>query len=304
VTPAAERPVCPDWQKGELRLHDTHFAFWFDQPTMKLTRDLLHLVLDHLRGRCFEVQLDPRVLRDHPTIAEWHWIAQRGDLRAAIEAGGRQGSVEFYQELVTDNRLGGRYDFNKGKMMPEPIRRKCAMEIARLVELMMPCGFALGAQLSDHRGQMALRALRVMLGTPPPDLTPLDHFNRKWGVDRFKRGADGYPLPEDYGHDRHRDPALRAGDTRYMRHEGRLVRGIAVCTMNTRWQLHLPDGTILYCESSDLLNPDRPDLEPRRLFPKREALLTAKLKDATDRQDWRSVSRLAHALDLTGGANG
>lgn len=98
--------------------HDASISLWLDDPKDPMVRKARDEVVRLLRSLGWRVQLDPHTKKHYPAISKDHHHAQRGDLQAQIEASGRCMKVEFFQDLVHENRNGGRYDFHKRQKMP------------------------------------------------------------------------------------------------------------------------------------------------------------------------------------------
>jgi hypothetical protein len=127
----------------------------------------------------------------HPRIKAWklhtlnatNRLGCKSDLQVEVECSGRQVELKFFQNVVFDNPQGGQYDFDKLRKMPylirirfEWIRRKIAGVLAAAGYVFRPDG-------------------------PSWVVDPLGAFNHGWdgeyekkrGIHRFRRGADGWP---------------------------------------------------------------------------------------------------------------
>lgn len=101
-------------------------------------KETLEKVFKLLKERGFEIQTDQEILKKYPILSDTHWEGFKGQLlfKAHIYPAGFQ--LEFYQEVVTENRHGGYYDFDKFKKMPYLIRCEFIIirkHISHLLEL-------------------------------------------------------------------------------------------------------------------------------------------------------------------------
>jgi hypothetical protein len=233
-----------------------------------------------LEAKGFVFGPDPRVADRYPSIAKYHHQARCGDLWVDSEVYPAGCKFEFYQELVTENPNGGRYDFDRVAKMPYLIRKKFELCIATLKRHLESRGF------DEHR----------KIASPIPD--PLAYFNDRWdsdyerrrGVHRFKRDDSGWPHRDELpAHGRFdRDGAeIGHGEVRYFRdHKGYLSRGRCYGGINGRWLVIVGSGQrdFTHINASELFACD-PARIPRKVHP-RPRKLAAVLKDAVDRQDF------------------
>ena len=98
--------------------HDTKLAVWLADPKDPLVRKIRDDVVRLLRSLGWRVQLDPHTKKHYPCISKDHHHAQRGDLQAKLRVSGRVFDIEFFQDVVHENKNGGQYDFDRRKKMP------------------------------------------------------------------------------------------------------------------------------------------------------------------------------------------
>jgi hypothetical protein len=70
---------------GEVRMHDTFVAAWEAEPNQEALTLVLRGVLGRLRLRGWSVERDPDTVKNYPSIARWHYVGSRGDLRLVAE---------------------------------------------------------------------------------------------------------------------------------------------------------------------------------------------------------------------------
>jgi hypothetical protein len=238
-------------------------------------------------------QRDPRVAELYPSIAGNYHLGRWGDLQVASEIYPMGCKFEFFQDIVTENRHGGRYDFDRVAKMPYLVRKKFELCLRAVRQHLTGRGFV------EH----------VKIDSPNPD--PLAYFNGSWdgeyerrrGTHRFKRDETGWPSREEIGlacwggaHDRN-GVELRHGDLRYFRdHKGYLRRGRVYGGINGMWLVVYGSGrrdhTHLQCRELFLCNPAS---VPRKRHP-RPTPLDKILNQAVGRQDFERAIVLRDLL--------
>ena len=294
---AARATAAPDVfpRCGEIRVHDTSISVWeehVDGPAMQAVFSALRR---HLRRRGFVLAKIKRIAK---CIRDNYRDGRKGDLEVYAETAGRTAKVEFFQNVANvDNPNGGRYDFDKLTRMPRVLRLRCAVEMAATIRFLVSLGYALG---KDLREPLAMSVLRIGERRVEEGLTPLERFNRGWGADRFKRGADGWPVESErdayYRDQDGRRP--EPGDVRCLYHLGRLIRGTVYPNMNSMFTVHLADGSwITQASAGELFSVDRDAPRRQPLTPKKQAeRLEHELKKATGAKDWKRVATLGKVL--------
>ncbi len=287
---------------GEIHAYDTNISVWeegshggIDEPGMRLT---FRAMLGRLHTRGFTMDRDPRVLRNHPSIANGYWRGRKGDLEFRGETCGRTAKIEFFQNVANvENRNGGEFDHEKLSRMPRSMRLACIVEMLAVTRKLLSIGYTLGAKAFDPRLSLQRALLNIAEDYRPTD--PLEHFNKRWEPGRFKRDASGWPTYDEYSQhgsndDRDKQP-IRNGEVRYFRYRGRLMRGVAYTNMGNMWAVH--SGLGIQCMASyELFSCERPDLLPRRHVPRQVERLKSELEKATKAEQWSRVATLARIL--------
>jgi hypothetical protein len=218
-------------------------------------------LIDALEKRGFRFERDPRIVKHYPVLADKHHLGQvetpQGTLYVASETYPAGCKFEFFQEVVTVNPNGGRYDFDRVAKMPYLIRLKFKGSLAALCDHLSARGFRSRQKLSTPVLDTPIgHRLRVTDGTAEPDtLNAISwgarlYFNEAWnsesdvrgGAHRFHRGADGWPSDSGLrsSNPRHgRDGQLiQHGETRWIRdRKGYLRRGRVFGGINGMWVL-------------------------------------------------------------------
>lgn len=184
---------------------------------------------------------------------------------------------EFFQEVVTINRNGGRYDFDRIDKMPYLIRKAFDAAIRRARAHLLDRGFADTSKLDG------------------PNPEPLTWFNQCWdseyerqrGTHRFERGPDGWPTAKETTSGYPGRIHHPHGSLRYFRHHnGRMLRGRVYGGINGMWTVICGPGrhdvAQAYC--TELF--EQPLAGPRRLHPGRAKRLAKELARAVERQNF------------------
>lgn len=204
---------------------------------------------------------------------------KKGDLQADLRIGGRSISLEFFQNVNAPDRPdhGGRYQFEKEKHMPYVLRLEMERTRRRVRDYL--CNVFTGYEFEPED-----------VRSPNPD--PLAYFNDKWdmeydkkrGVHRFHRGADGWPSDKELSSWSRTDKdgaQLNHGDVRWYRDQkGRLLRGRVYGGINGMWLFVYGPGRRDFAQDN-----------ASRFFSYQEGKTPRKLVDARLR-----IGRLKHEL--------
>ncbi|MEK3996710.1 hypothetical protein MKY29_18510 [Psychrobacillus sp. FSL K6-2365] len=178
----------------------------------------LRKIFNLLETRGWFIQTDQRILKDYAILAKDHWEGKKGDLQFKAKRYPSGIELEFFQEVNTKNSNGGKYDFDKLKMMPYLIRCQFLVELKHIKNLLLEEGFE---------------------DTTKP--------NYKYAIDKVMfrikdcwHYEEGKELPEyeisSYNSKDKDGKQLRNGDIKYFRdHKGRLRRGTIYHNINNMW---------------------------------------------------------------------
>ncbi|MFX1675171.1 UvrB/UvrC motif-containing protein [Paraburkholderia sp. A2WS-5] len=159
---------------------------------------------------------------------------RKGDLRADIKLCGRHIEFDMFQNVNAPTRPdhGGRYEFNQESLMPYLMRLEMERTRTRIRDYL--CNVFTGYEFEPPK-----------VKSPNPD--PLAYFNDSWdgeyekkrGIHRFKRGADGWPSEHEINSWSRKDKdgaLLNHGEVRWMRdRKGRVIRGRVYGGINGMW---------------------------------------------------------------------
>jgi hypothetical protein len=294
---------------GEVHVTLTRVSVWEERHNGVLDERgiqwVMASILKGLVARGWHVMRDPRTSQQYPILSDYHWVANKGDLHAVIDTGGRRASVEFHGEGSTavinglgPNAYGGRYGFDKFKRMSAFVQRQCVVEMGAIVKSTLALGYMPKEDSQLDLAQLNLSILRICEAKRDGN-DPLASFNRGWTASRFNRDATGWPVVSEYdngGYNRDRDKVpLRNGDVKYFRRNGRLMRATVFTNMNSMW-LAFYSGEEWYLSGSDLFTCDDPTLEKRRDVPGQAQRVMLELEKALKRSDYKRVGVLAKVL--------
>lgn len=284
-----------------FRLHDT--SIYVNSVTGEMDRrmnwprpdyETFNRVIQELEAKGFKFGKDPWIDSRWPSLNKSRRLGQRatpvGDLFVKTEVNPISCEFEFFQEVVTENRSGGRFDFDKRRKMPYLIGK--AFEVA----------------LRAARAHLVERGFTEVtkLETPLPD--PLAYFNDRWdsegdrkrGVHRFRRDESGWPEASELTYHGRCDgaPILEQGSTWYYRDfGGHLMRGQVYGGINGMWTVvYGPGRADFTTKSRHELFQCSPSAVPRRLHPRAEKRLEEELAKSVTAENFERAIVLRDQL--------
>lgn len=289
---------------GNMWLYDTSLNVWEEHVDEAGMYPVLKAALRRLERRGFAVAQDPNTLKNYPSLARWHWVGKRQDLEFHAQLSGRHLQIEFFQNVVSGgNRNGGRYDFGRFALMPHRLRLQFVVDMSLVAYALCDIGYQF--QEDGHSAEplepWPLTIRDIASRRRDLERTPLERFNASWRANRFERDETGWPSAKELKSwpypDRTGRP-VRTGDTKYLRHKGRLQRCTVYPNMNGMWQACFGDQ-VRYVTTGELFECERPDLEPRRYVPGQLERLEKELAAAVTAKNYRRVAVLGRALQRT-----
>jgi len=186
----------------EAREHDTHIGIWYESPDDPEVVATYGAVIRHLRDIGFKVGPDPLIKKRYPSLSAKSRLGFHGHLRVTIEQRGRVVELKFYQELVTVNPNGGRYDFDRRAKMPYLIRLRYDHTVLSLQRMLAERGMPMQREPAPLRGRARIEQQRAewvrshgpkMYGQPIPayNAGSADGVNLIDGQAVWFRGRDG-----------------------------------------------------------------------------------------------------------------
>lgn len=221
-------------------IHDTTFSFLNNTERSPKGKWLKHKFLHYgyfyqlinmLGTEGFEVRKDPEVDK---IIRNDYWIGKRGDLEFHAEKYPNGFKIEFFQNVVHENRNGGRYDFDKFQKMPYMIRLQYKKYINQLIRLLKCL-----VDVEDTTSRSPKLAEEWIKRRYAEEW----HHEQK-DTDFDLRSVDGQTQPPYNGLDRDKKQ-LHNGDIKYFRHwNGYLYRGRIYHNINNMWWVIVDKYTV------------------------------------------------------------
>lgn len=258
--------------RNEFREHDTFFGVWSTGANDRATYDAVKRTLKRLG---FGWVQDPRIKAMYPCLAKSHHYGMKGDLQFTAEIFGLHIKVEFFQDVVTENPNGGRYDFDKRAKMPYLVRKRYEHTAAALRTMLVARGFA-----DDTKETPKTAADRVRIARAESE-----QWHPGYDAEMDPRNvtdADGVVMKE--------------GDVRYFRdYKGRLMRGrVSFRPGNCHWVV-ANDRTASAGVACFEMFSWRPGLR-RKDFWRPQRRVAALVDRAAARKDYAEAARLQAVL--------
>ncbi|WP_159711593.1 UvrB/UvrC motif-containing protein [Geminicoccus flavidas] len=251
----------------EFKEHDTTIIGWWNDPNDLGVAAFRDRVLEVLNRRDFGMGRDPYYTKHYKILAKYHHYGRQGALEVKTEASGRSCKIEFFQNLVVENRNGGYYDFGKRQKMPYLVGKQYEAARRAIAALIESLGGTLKLDVK-LKGYALLKAER----------DELDAFHRGRMYDR---------APELYNATSGAKKRLRDGDIVFFRHfDGRWQRGQTWHHINNMWWVLLPCGTVRNIAAFELFHrEDIGELRGRWFSQQRVAKRLGDLKERAVRAE-------------------
>lgn len=237
---------------------------------------LLHKVLNFMKDRGFDVDRDPEIVQHYKCLSKDHWYGRKGDLEFKAERYPAGWKIEFFQNVVFENRAGGYYDFDKYEKMPYMIKLVVRNEARHISEFLEGLGC-----IVDSEKQYKLATDKIKFS-----YVNSCHYEQK-SMEEFELSdLDGQTDKYSYNHQDRDKKAIHNGELKYFRHwDGRLSRGIVYHNLNNMWWVITNKYELRNVVDFELFDPTEQDFKVRRLKkdvkPKAYLLKKEKLKEAS-----------------------
>jgi hypothetical protein len=265
--------------------HDASLSLWWDNPEDPRIPGIRQAVIRHLRDRGFRIYVDPQMIRNYSAgFARNYHQGTKGDLWVRVERSGRCLEIKFWQEIVTENRNGGRYDFDRRKKMGYTLCKRYELERNLLVA-------ALGFPFEPCKQASPLRGIAFIADK------------------RTNRKETFFPCPLGQ-RDSEKERRNSMGAAGALIHDGdevffrtgysanwRIQRGIAYHNINNMWWILLPDGAVRNLASYEIAHAGHFQLLPSRIVPHKTALdrIGAVMAKAVAAEDFERAAILRDA---------
>ena len=230
---------------------DTKLSVWLADPKDPLVLQMRNDVVRLLRSLGWRVQLDPYTKKHYPCISNDHHHAQRGDLQAKLRVSGRVFDIEFFQDIVHENKNGGQYDFDRRKKMPYLIGLQYEAAVRKVAACIESLGLPTLKRDMKLKGQAFIDARRTehmaCHGPKSYDEDRCQTYNRTGADKAMLRDGQSVWLVAEWG------PV------------GRWQAGIAYRNINNMWWVLLP-GDVVRNEADFRLHSTPPENPRGRHF--------------------------------------
>jgi len=240
---------------------------------------ILHRILNFMEVRGFKVGRDPHYEEHYKIISKNHWYGRKGDLEFKAERYPVGWKIDFFQNIVFENKAGGYYDFDKYEKMPYMIKLIFQNEARHIKEFLEGLGCV---DISNEEYKLASDKIKF-------SYIDSCHYPQK-SMDEFEL-SDLNGQTDNYSYNREdRDKKIiYNGEIKYFRDwNGRLSRGIVYRNLNNMWWVITNKYERRNVADFELFDPTPEDFKVRRLKkvrkPKEYLERKEKLGEASPRE--------------------
>ena len=251
--------------KNSYRIHDT--TIYYRNNTVKAPKGAdswrfkyphfgtLHRLFNMLRAEGFTIENDAEVAK---CIRDDYFIGRRGDLELYAHRYPAGFEIMFFQNVVIENKSGGRYDFDKFQKMPYMIRLRFMKYRDKIIALLKSVEDLKDESKADPRlAEEWIKARYVE-----------EWHHEQKDMNFLLSDLDGQTQESYNGRDRD-EKTLHNGDVKYFRHwDGRLYRGRVYHNINNMWWVILDRFTVRNVASFELFDLTPEDNRRRQAKPR------------------------------------
>lgn len=248
----------------------------------------MHRLINFMISRGWAIEHDKDT---HKIIRQDYWYGRKGDLEFHAHRYPRGFSFEFFQNIIFENRNGGRYDFDKFKKMPYMIKLLYLNETRHMkgfLESIVP-GVV---DVTDPEYRLAVDKVK-------DDYVDSWHHPQKSMAEFELSDLDGQTCKESYNHTDRDKKVIYNGQVKYFRHRnGRLARGKVYHNINNMWWVILNDYEYTNIAEFYLFDPtpedynirrSKKDRKPKEYLLKREQITAAKTNELINELKRRGI---------------
>lgn len=215
----------------------------------------LHRIFNMLRAEGFTIENDAEVAK---CIRRDYYIGRRGDLELYAHRYPAGFEIMFFQNVVIENKNGGRYDFHKFQKMPYMIRLRFMKYRDKIIALLKSVEDLKDESKADPRlAEEWIKARYVE-----------EWHHEQKDMNFLLSDLDGQTQESYNGRDRD-EKTLHNGDVKYFRHwDGRLYRGRVYHNINNMWWVILDRFTVRSVASFELFDLTPEDNRRRQAKPR------------------------------------
>ena len=251
--------------KNSYRIYDT--TIYYRNNTVEAPNGLdswrfkyphfgtLHRIFNMLRAEGFSIENDAEVAK---CIRRDYYIGRRGDLELHAHRYPAGFEIMFFQNVVIENKSGGRYDFDKFQKMPYMIRLRFMKYRDKIIALLKSVEDLKDESKADPRlAEEWIKARYVE-----------EWHHEQKDMNFLLSDLDGQTQESYNGRDRD-EKTLHNGDVKYFRHwDGRLYRGRVYHNINNMWWVILDRFTVRNVASFELFDLTPEDNRRRQAKPR------------------------------------
>ena len=251
--------------KNSYRIYDT--TIYYRNNTVEAPNGLdswrfkyphfgtLHRIFNMLRAEGFSIENDAEVAK---CIRRDYYIGRRGDLELYAHRYPAGFEIMFFQNVVIENKSGGRYDFDKFQKMPYMIRLRFMKYRDKIIALLKSVEDLKDESKADPRlAEEWIKARYVE-----------EWHHEQKDMNFLLSDLDGQTQESYNGRDRD-EKTLHNGDVKYFRHwDGRLYRGRVYHNTNNMWWVILDRFTVRNVASFELFDLTPEDNRRRQAKPR------------------------------------
>lgn len=265
----------------ERRFHtyDSSLCIWGCTPTtdasvLEADWRTYGKVIGLLRREGFRISLDRSI---HRSIRKHYHVGRRGDVMVAAEAHGVHCKFEFYEDVIRDNRHGGRYHFDKMAKAPYLWRLQVTLLHRKIGGLLHSLGFR---DRTDEKPRDAFHEMQLHRAS-------LESFH---GPRLWKDMRASYNVEDGEGRE------INDGETRWFyERNGRLMRGQCWHHINNMWWVIVDRYDLRNIAAFDLFTYD-PAKHPRKWSPHPIQNLSRALELTVKAKNYRKAAVMSDAL--------
>lgn len=223
------------------------------------------------------------VFRQDVTVAKiirrCHFAGHKDDVHFTCEVSPCGIKIEFYEDVVRDNKSGGRYHFDKMDKMPYLRRLKVKLIHEKLAARLELLGFVDDTPIgSDRAAAWVLQERASLIAFQGEKF----YENPVYWIYGNSTDADGREIVE--------------GQIKYFRDwSGHLLRGEAWHHINNMWWVILHKGEVQNVAAFDLFDYD-PSRHPRKKSRDPLPRMERKLRKLVEREEFEKCSGLRDAI--------
>ncbi len=258
--------------------YDTSIGVWAenvgeDWETYERIRQLL-------KRNGFSFHQDVITKKHYPSLAKSHHEGRRGDLQFKTQYHGRHIEITFFQELNTENKHGGFYDFSRLGKMPYLMRLSFFAIRAKLEKLFIELGLVNSNAPQPKNAFESVALKRAEMA-------------RFHGANYYADAADRRPSYNGTDKD---GITLQDGMVRYFRdRRGYLQRGVIQYNLNSMWWVIVNKDYFENISAGRLFTYD-PSRHARKQHPEAANRLKASLAKAVEAQNFERAIPMRDAL--------